>query len=121
MTDTTLPAVPRPPLWPQIITAVMSVVLVAIAVVGWLTLRQDIADLQDTATANSELLASIDASLDSIEANTAPPVYFESYCTDPEALEDRYESMVYDSTDNINQQAHRQREFRLEVLTHCNR
>ena len=47
MTDIIPPAVPRPPLWPQIITAVASVVLVAVAVVGWLTLRQDITDLQE--------------------------------------------------------------------------
>ena len=121
MTDITPPAAPRPPLWPQIITAVMSVVLVVVAVTGWLTLRQDIADLQDTATANSELLASIDASLDAIEANTASPVYLEQFCTDSEALNDMYEEMVYDNTGNINQQAHRQREFRLQVLTYCNR
>ena len=67
------------------------------------------------------VLLNIADRLETIEANTAPTEFLRGFCTDPQQLNDLYDEMVYQGPDNIHQQAHRQREFRAQVLTYCNR
>ena len=67
-------------------------------------------------------IAVTNPALDAIARNTAPPEYARDFCTDAEDLWSLYEDAVYgDRVDNINQQAHRQREMRLELLVFCYR
>lgn len=66
-------------------------------------------------------LSNVEASLAEVEANTAPAAYAEAFCENDALLSEMYDEMVYDGADNINQQAHRQREFRSQVLIFCNR
>ncbi|MYG61799.1 MAG: hypothetical protein F4200_08355 [Acidimicrobiales bacterium] len=84
----------------------------------------EIADAQETRdTQRTTYLEEILATLDVIQANTAPSVFLRDFCTDPAQLNELYQEMVYDDprVDNINHQAHAQREFRAQVLTYCNR
>ena len=71
--------------------------------------------------ATSNTLSSVEASLEEVEANTAPASYAEAFCENDTLLSDMYDEIVYDGPDNITQQAHRQREFRAQVLIYCNR
>lgn len=71
--------------------------------------------------ANVALAGVAVVTLGEIKANTAPPTYLRAFCENDAEMSDLYEEMVYENTDNINQQAHRQREFRAQVLIYCNR
>ena len=129
--------------WGRIACAVLAltllVALLAVQIIGLVTVSDrlqaiedsfyaeaeaasGIADAQETRdTERTTYLEEILASLDVIESNTAPSVFLRDFCTDPVQLNEMYDEMVYDNTDNIHQQAHRQREFRAQVLTYCNR
>ena len=122
-----------------VLALALLVALLAVQVVGLLTVSDrlqaiedsfytevetasEIADAQQVRdTERSTYLEEILAALEVIQDNTAPSVFLRDFCTDPTQLNEMYEEMVYDNTDNIHQQAHRQREFRAQVLTYCNR
>ena len=122
-----------------VLALALLVALLAVQIVGQLTVSDrlqaiedsfytevetasEIADAQQIRdTERSTYLEEILEALEVIQDNTAPSVFLRDFCTDPTQLNEMYEEMVYDNTDNIHQQAHWQREFRAQVLTYCNR
>lgn len=129
--------------WPRILAGVLAlgllVALLTAQIISLLTISDrlesiedsfyteaqtasEVADAQETRdTERTTYLEEIMATLKVIQENTAPSVFLRDFCTDPAQLNEMYDEMVYENTDNIHQQAHRQREFRAQVLTYCNR